>query len=60
MPLRTCIFTQSLEPLEGGGLGRAALDQHLQLLRAWQQQIESLFRVQPGHKNDPFSLPNAF
>jgi len=27
-------FTQSLEPLQGGGLGRAALDLHLQLLQA--------------------------
>jgi glycosyltransferase involved in cell wall biosynthesis len=26
-------FTQSLEPLEGGGLGRAALDLHLQMLQ---------------------------
>jgi len=26
-------FTQSLEPLQGGGLGRAALDLHLQLLK---------------------------
>ena len=26
-------FTQSLEPLQGGGLGRAALDLHLQLLQ---------------------------
>jgi glycosyltransferase involved in cell wall biosynthesis len=29
--LRHLHFTQSLEPLEGGGLGRAALDLHLQL-----------------------------
>ena len=30
--MRHLHFTQSLEPLEGGGLGRAALDLHLQLL----------------------------
>src|ERR1700722_5963853 len=31
--MRHLHFTQSLEPLEGGGLGRAALDLHLQLLQ---------------------------
>jgi glycosyltransferase involved in cell wall biosynthesis len=31
--IRHLHFTQSLEPLEGGGLGRAALDLHLQLLQ---------------------------
>ena len=30
--MRHLHFTQSLEPLQGGGLGRAALDLHLQLL----------------------------
>ena len=30
--IRHLHFTQSLEPLQGGGLGRAALDLHLQLL----------------------------
>jgi glycosyltransferase involved in cell wall biosynthesis len=33
MPLRHVHFTQSLEPLQGGGLGRAALELHLQLLQ---------------------------
>jgi len=31
--MRHLHFTQSLEPLQGGGLGRAALDLHLQLLQ---------------------------
>jgi glycosyltransferase involved in cell wall biosynthesis len=31
--MRHLHFTQSLEPLQGGGLGQAALDLHLQLLR---------------------------
>ena len=31
--MRHLHFTQSLEPLQGGGLGRAALELHLQLLR---------------------------
>src|SRR5580692_2243386 len=31
--MRHLHFTQSLEPLEGGGLGRAALDLHLQMLQ---------------------------
>jgi glycosyltransferase involved in cell wall biosynthesis len=31
--MRHLHFTQSLEPLQGGGLGRAALDLHLQLLK---------------------------
>lgn len=31
--MRHLHFTQSLEPLHGGGLGRAALDLHLQLLQ---------------------------
>lgn len=32
--MRHLHFTQSLEPLQGGGLGRAALDLHLQLRQA--------------------------
>lgn len=31
--MRHLHFTQSLEPLQGGGLGRAALDLHLQMLQ---------------------------
>lgn len=42
-------FTQSLEPLQGGGLGRAALDLHLQLLK--DGRISHLLTTRSPHFN---------